>query len=227
MEVDTKFNMATETIVNLFYKYRRAFYDYVYKSKRQAITETMFYDIMLNSILDDVRHDEYKLEKKYHTKEKSIKEKLNIWFSFYNYFNNNKKPENMVNKTEQLFERLKQIAQNDNERIRSDEEFAFAAGQLIRTILNKSESGERSHALLEPFLQKTNPGQFKLAIAREFEKYKHAFKFYKGDKNRYEFDKIMSEVMGVETNTSIKTLLPLILAGYFSETIFKKDEEQN
>lgn len=214
---------ATDTIVDLFYKYRKTFYDYVYKSRRQAITFPMFDDMMRNSILDDIRHD------KDHDKTFRIKEKLNIWFSLYNYFNNNKKSVDMINKTEQLFDRLKIIAKPGNtvERITTNEEFAFASGQLIRTILNKSEAGERTHALLEPFLQKTNAEQFKQAIAREFEKYKHAFKFYKGDSNRYEFDKIMSEVMGFETAVNMKTLLPLILAGYFSETIFKKETENN
>jgi CRISPR-associated protein Csh1 len=212
---------ATETIVNLFYKYRKSFYDFIYKSKRQAITQSMFYDIMSNTILDDIKHD------KDYDKTFKIKEKLNIWFSFYNYFNNIKNKVDMVNKTKLLFEKTKLIAQTDNEHISNDEEFAFAAGQLIRTILNKSESGERSHAMLEPFLQKTDCEQFKLAVAREFDKYKHAFRFYKGDKNRYAFDKIMSEVMGVETEINMKKLLPYILAGYFSETIFKQDEENN
>ncbi len=214
---------ATDSIVDLFYKYRKAFYDYVYKSRRQAITFSMFDDMMRNSILDDIRHD------KDHDKSFRIKEKLNIWFSLYNYFNNNKKSVDMINKTEQLFDRLKIIAKPENnaERITTNEEFAFASGQLIRNILNKSEAGERTHALLEPFLQKTNAEQLKLSIAREFEKYKHAFKFYKGDSNRYGFDKIMSEVMGIETSVNLKTLLPLILAGYFSETIFKKETENN
>ena len=214
---------ATDTIVDLFYKYRKAFYDFVYKSKRQAITFTMFNDVMKNSILDDIKHD------KDTNKTYRIKEKLNIWFSLYNYFEATKNLENMVNKTKQLFERLKTIAKpkNTNERIITNDEFAFAAGQLIRTILNKSESGERSHALLEPFLQKTQDDKFKLAIARAFENYKHAFKFYRGDDTRYEFDKIMSKVMGFETKENIKNLLPIILAGYFSETIFKKDESNN
>lgn len=214
---------ATDIIVDLFYKYRKAFYDFVYKSKRQAITFSMFDDMMKNSILDDIRHD------KDSDKTYRIKEKLNIWFSLYNYFETNIKIENMVNKTEMLFERVKIIANpaNPDERIKNNDEFAFASGQLIRTVLNKSEAGERTHALLEPFLQKTNAEQFKLAIARAFEIYKHAFKFYKGDSNRYEFDKIISEVMGFETSVNMKTLLPLILAGYFSETIFKKDESNN
>lgn len=223
MKVDTKYGNATETIVNLFYMYRKSIYDYVYKSNRQAITDNMFHDMMQKSIMDDIKHD-IKKDKEYR-----IKEKLNIWFSLYNYFNHNINLETMINKTEMLFERMKIIAnpENSSERIRTDNEFAFASGQLIRTILNKSESGERSHALLEPFLQKSNIEQFKLAIAREFEKYKHAFKFYKGDKNRYEFDKIISEVMGAEIETKMKSLLPIILAGYFSETIFKKDNKSD
>lgn len=212
---------VSSVIVDLFYKYRKSFYDFVYKSKRQAITFSMFDDMMKKSILDDVRHD------KENDKTYRIKEKLNIWFSLYNYFETNIKTENMVNKTEQLFERLQTIAnpENKTERIKNNDEFAFAAGQLIRTILNKSESAERSHALLEPFLQKTQDDKFKLAIARSFENYKHAFKFYRGDNNRYGFDKIMSEVMGFETKVNMKTLLPLILAGYFSESIFRTNKE--
>lgn len=210
---------TTDVIVGLFYKYRRAFYDYVYKSKRESITCSMFYEMSSKSILDDIKRDkEFKNTFR-------IKEKLNIWFSLFNFFNNPINSENMVNKTELLLERIKTIARSENssEHIKENDEFAFASGQLIRTILNKSEAGDRSHALLEPFLQKTDCDKFKLAIARAFENYKHAFKFYKGDANRYEFDKIMSEVMGFETRENLKNLLPMILAGYFSETIFKKE----
>ncbi len=220
MEVKPEYG-ATDVIVDLFYMYRKAIYDYVYKSQRQVITNKMFQDIMRKSILDDIKHD------KEHDKTYRIKEKLNIWFSLYNYFANSKNNYDMVNKTQQLYEKLKKIAssEDNSEFVQSDDEFAFAAGQLIRTILNKSESGERSHALLEPFLQKTQCDKLKLAIARAFDTYKHAFKFYRGDNNRYEFDKIMSDVMGYETKTNMKDMLPLILAGYFSETIFKKEKD--
>ena len=207
---------ATEAIVNLFYKYRKALYDYVYKSRTQAITHNMFYDIMATSVLDDIIQDEER------NKDYSIKQKLNIWFSFYNYFNQNKKI-NMVNKTEEIHEKLKHMGNNPQERLEDDAEFAFASGQLIRQILNKSESAERTHALLEPFLQKSDAKMFKLEIARAFETYKHAFTFYRGDK-RYAFDHIMSEVMGFEPDEkNIKNLLPFILAGYFAETVFKKE----
>ena len=210
----------SDTVTNLLYKYRKSLYDYIYKSHREAITFKMFYDMMINSVLDDIRHD------KDHNKTFIIKEKLNIWFSLYNYFVNSDKNNDMVNKTEMLFEKINQLAKNEKAQMQSDDEFAFASGQLIRMILNKSETTERTHALLEPFLQKTDPRLFKLAIARAFETYKHAFQFYKGN-NRYEFDKIISQVMGFgPTEQNMKNHLPLILAGYFAETIFKKELTQ-
>jgi CRISPR-associated protein Csh1 len=221
MEAKPEYGYATDIIVNLFYMYKMAIYAYVYKSKTQAITDKMFQDMIRKSILDDISHD------KSYDKDYRIKEKLNIWFSLNNYFVETQNNENMANKTQHLLEKIKQIAKSEEnaEHIQTDDEFAFAAGQLIRTILNKSESGERSHALLEPFLQKTQCDKLKLAIARAFDTYKHAFKFYRGDATRYEFDRIMGDVMGYETQANMKGLLPMILAGYFSETIFKKEVE--
>jgi len=216
MEPKPEYGYATETIVGLFYSYRKSIYDYVYKSKRHAISDKMFQDMMKKSILDDISHDK-EFDKTYR-----IKEKLNIWFSLYNYFEQSLNKTDMINKTEELFKRIKTIAKNENERIKTDEEFAFASGQIIWKLLIQSESANKTHALLEPFLQKTDASLFKQAIARTYEMYKHKFDLYP---IKYKFDKIMSEVMGVETDTNLKTLMPLILAGYFSETIFKKDEE--
>jgi CRISPR-associated protein Csh1 len=218
LEPNPKYHF-TDTICNLLYKYRKAFYDYIYKSKREAITTVMFDDMMAQSILDDIRHD----NKPEQSREYIIKEKLNIWFSLYNYFQNNNKTNrnNMVNKTAELTEKLKEVARNEHLHIGSDDEFAFDAGQLIWKILSQSKSASRSHALLEPFLQKVDPTLFKQAIAKAFDTYKHEFVFYS---KKYEFDKIMSEVMGFEPNEkNMKNQLPLILAGYFAETIFKAD----
>jgi len=223
-DIDNNPKYITSNTYTQIIKYRKSFYDYIYKSKRQAITDTMFQDIMKNGVLDDIRHDEYDKEKKYHKKEFQIKEKLNIWFSLYTYFTP-KKDNDMINKTENLFQRIKVIAKNEKERMRTDEEFAFASGQIIWKLLIQSKSSNPSHALLEPFLQKTEAKLFKLAIARTFEMYKHEFTLYPV---KYEFDKIFSEIMGYEPDeTNLKNLLPLILAGYFSETIFKKDKTEN
>lgn len=224
-DVDYNPKYMTDVQYNLFLKYRLSFYNYVYKSQRKSITKPMFDEIMVNGIMDDIRHDEVKDNK--HTKQYDIKEKILIWFSLFDFFelhNLNKK--DMINQTQELFEALKAYAKNDGTKSvdLSPELFAFASGQLIREILQKSKSDKRSHALLEPFLQKTDLNLFKLAIAKSFETYKHEFTLYGGNR-RYEFDKVMSLVMGATDNSlNVKELLPFILAGYFSDSVFAKEK---
>lgn len=217
-ELDASY--MTESTYNLLMKYRKAFYDYIYKSRQQAVTKKIFDDIMLMSILEDIRLDDNR-ENEY-----SIKTKLNIWFSLYEYFDYTQfnKPLNnmsMVNKTKELIQRISAVATDENEHIVEDYEFAFATGQVIHFLLNKSESGNRTHALLEPFLQKTDVALLKREIVRSFDTYKHAIKFYS---KKYEFDKIMSEVMGFEpAEKNMKNLLPFTLAGYFAKSVFSKN----
>lgn len=205
----------TDTIYNLIYKYRKAWYDFIYKSKQQQITITMINEMFKDSIVDDLRHDE---ELK---KTTQIRKKLSLWFGLQPLFDNNfNKKNNMVNKTIELQTKIREIAQNESLHISNDDEFAFAAGQIIWKLLIQSESANRSHSLLEPFLQKTEPILFKQAIANTFNMYKHKFTMYP---TKYEFDKLFSEVMGYEPNVkNMKEHFPIILAGYFSESVFKK-----
>lgn len=224
-EVKAEYVSGGEPVYQMILKYRKAFYDYIYKSKTQAINSKMWDEIMWNSIIGDLRTDKI-TDKGYHSRDYSIKEKLNIWFSLYNYFTNNKNRKDMASKIPELLEKMKKVANDENVHFETTEEFAFGAGQVIRKILDKSEAGERTHALLEPFLQKTNTKQFNLAIARAFETYKHGFKFYRGD-NRYSFDKILSEVMGYSTEENLKQFLPVILAGYFAQSVLSKESDSN
>lgn len=206
---------ATDTIVNLLYKYRKALYDYIYKSKEQAITGVMFNDIMYFSILDDIRHDD-----KYN-KTIRIKEKLNIWFSLFNYFNKNQ--EDMASTIQDLIERCKEIANNDNEHLTSDKEFAFAAGQIIYFLLNQSVASNKTHALLEPFLQKGSAEQLQNAICNLIGVYKHAIDFGHG-----RFERLSKEVLAYETTANMKELQRFILAGYFAEpVIYEKTKTEN
>lgn len=204
----------TDAIYNLLYKYRKAWYDFIYKSKQQTITMTMIDEMFKDSIIDDLRHDE---ELK---KTAQMRKKLSLWFGLQPLFDNNFKTNSMANKTVELQTKIREIAQTESFHITTDDEFAFAAGQLIWKLLIQSESANRSHALLEPFLQKTEPVLFKQAIASTFNMYKYKFVLYP---TKYEFDKLFSEVMGYEPIISnMKEHLPMILAGYFSESIFKK-----
>lgn len=206
----------TDVIYNLLYKFRKAWYNFIYKSKQNEITMTMIDEMFRDSIFDDLRHDD---ELK---KTAQIRKKISLWFGLQPLFDNNFKMNNMANKTVELQTKLREIAQTESIHIETDDEFAFAAGQIIWKLLIQSESANRSHALLEPFLQKTEPTLFKHAIASTFNMYKYKFALYP---NKYEFDKLFSEVMGyIPYNMNMKEHLPMILAGYFSASIFKKEK---
>lgn len=223
-DIENKPQYIRAAMYQLVLKYRKAFYDYIYKSKREAITSRMFHDIMLSGILDDLRQDEYKDKK--HTKNFAIKEKLNIWFSLFDYFDQNRQltgDQNMPSQILQLQARMQKIVSNNDAHLETDQEFAYATGQAIYYLLSCSEASNKSHALLEPFLQKTDTEQFKLAIARIFAQYKHAISFYKG-----KFEKLMAEILSYAPETELRSLLPMILAGYFAESIIyqKRDSAQ-
>jgi len=221
-DVDYNPKYLTHNTYNQLLRYRMAFYEFVYKSKRQGLTQTMFHDILLQGIIDDLRYHQFESTDGYWVSEYSIKEKLNIWFSLYSYFENDlSKSIDMINKTETLRKRIGDIAKGEGlpPHIENDEEFAFASGQVIYWILLQSESANRTHALLEPFIQKTEAKLLKESIARTFDMYKHKFTLYP---TKYEFDKIFGQVMGCDTKANMKTLIPFLLAGYFSDSVFKR-----
>lgn len=179
-------------------KYRKAVYDFVYKSQRNAIRGDAFYEMVFNSILDDVKN----------SNEYGVKEKLNIWYSFCEYFNPKQKI-NMVNKLKEYQDFVSTIIADEPLAEVTDEQFAFAAGQVIEYILSKSRTADKSYNLLEPYLQQSKCAEFKKAIANDFGRYKHE-NFSKN------FEKVAAFVLSYETNVNLKHLLPQILSGVFS-----------
>ncbi|MGB9702975.1 MAG: hypothetical protein ACPL1A_09685 [Candidatus Kapaibacteriota bacterium] len=207
-DIEYKSQYMTKTTHNNILKYRKSFYDFIYKSKIDAITYSVFYNLCMSSILDDINHDEIK--NGYHTLDRNIKEKLNIFFSL----NKNFGGEDMASKIPSLRDKLKKLLEEPEKHIETDEEFAFNAGQLIYYIVFQSETANKTHALLEPYVSKTDPNLFKVTITRGIEQYKHKLPF--GTKR---FQKLASEVLGYDSQTNIKELLPILLAGYFSNSV--------
>lgn len=211
-DIDPKY-MSAVTHQNIL-KYRKSFYDYIYKSRTQAITGRMFYDIIISAVVDDIKRDEE------FNKTQFIREKLNILFSLNHIFdtnNNNFKGVNMASKIPEYQERMRKLFNDENYHIAEDDEFAFAAGQLIYYILKQSKSSNKSHALLEPFISKSDPEQFRQMIIRGIDQYKHAFEWYGSGKGR--FEKLTGDIMGYECKTNVKEMLPVILTGYFSQSL--------
>lgn len=219
-----------ELFYTLILKYRKAFYDYIYKSQTHAINHVMWDEILWTGILRDLRNDRIN-EKEKHEKDRSIKEKLNIWFSLYNYFIpknfNVEERKNMEEKVPNLHEHVKKIAedQNHTQPFTGVEEYMFAVGQLVHEILEKNESGKRTHALLEPFTQKNESRVLNEAIATAYNQYKHAFTFYRG-KKRYSFETLLGKTLQYNSKENLKKYLPELLAGYFATPIFH-DEKNN
>lgn len=215
-DIDSNYISGGDIVANLILQYRKAFYDFIYKSRRQAITPLIFDDVMLTSIHSDVRLDEYK--DRYHTKDTSIKEKLNIWFSLYNYFDNNtKNRNNMANQFKSLLKKMTLVANDDNIHFEDNVgEFLFGAGQVIYFLLSKSAAGNKTHALLEPFLQKVN------AIANAVGMYKHEISFSKG-----RFERLSAQVLTFDTDENLKNYQRFLLAGYFAPSVVYAKTENN
>lgn len=76
-------NDSIKGILSLAKKYRSAIYDFIYKSKANALNSRIIDDIMLHSILFEIHGDEINGRCEWN---QTIKRKLNLWFCLYDYF---------------------------------------------------------------------------------------------------------------------------------------------
>lgn len=217
-ELDSKyFKSDNNYIVAL--KYRAAFYDFVYKSKRQSVTKSIFDDIMLTTILEDVRLD--KIKNGNNSEYFNIRKKLNIWFCLYEKFslNNNNGEPDMASKLIEYQKFVESLCNgNIDFEVAEDQHFAFATGQVIDYIRNKSKSADKSYLLLEPYLQQSECSGLKKSISNEFSRFKH-------ENFSRKFENVASFVLSYETDTNMKKLLPELLAGIFSKNQLYSDKE--
>ena len=217
-DIVTNENSGGALMWQLIMKYRKAFYDYIYKSRKNAITTYMFDDMMLTSILTNIRIDDINTRCEYNN---AIKKKINIWFSIYYLFNNNKKETIMASHVTDLLSKMEAVAKGKSN-IDSPEEFAFAAGQLASYLIDRSVASNKSYAMLEPYLQKCKSGQLEDAIAQTIAMYKHDISTYKGN-----FKMLSAQVLTYDNNVDLKPLLKYFLAGCFSHCVIYETNENN
>ncbi|MBA9075709.1 hypothetical protein [Rufibacter quisquiliarum] len=205
------------SILVLAQSYRQAFYDFIYKSKRQAVTQHTFNHILQTSVLEDVRLDEIK--NNHHSHERNIRQKLNIWFSLSEKFNlhQNKAKETMASKLQEHRAFMRALAKGEAS-IQTDDQYAFAVGQVIYYLLSKSRTADRSYKRLEPFLQQVHAAELNKAIARLFDTYKH-------ETFSNKFRNPFAEVMDYETKKNLRDIMPSMLAGIFSKNELFSDKE--
>ncbi|MDD6002750.1 MAG: hypothetical protein PUC50_11225 [Bacteroidales bacterium] len=211
---------GSEDLWQMILTYRKAVYDYIYKSQTETLTCRMFDDMMYNSILLNIRSDEIKIRFEFHS---SIKWKINIWFSLYNLFSNNNNNNIMASKVTELQAKMVAVAKGEAN-IETKEEFAFGAGQIVSYLIDRSAASNKTYALLEPYLQKSKSDQLQDAIAQTIAVYKHDISVYKGT-----FENLSSQVLTDDCNADMKPLLKYFLAGCFSPCAVytKKDNSNN
>ncbi|MCS7028105.1 MAG: hypothetical protein NZ519_05005 [Bacteroidia bacterium] len=204
----------------LIIKYRKAFYDFIYKSQRKAVSREIFHEIMQTSILEDIRLDEFKNGN--HSEYFNIRKKLNIWFSLYEKFDLNPNSHTpMASKLNDYREFVEKLAQDKADFSQASlEHFAFAAGQVIYYILQKSKSADASYQRLEPYLQQATCEGLKKAIANDFARYKH-----ENYSNR--FERVAAFVLTYQSNENMKKVLPELLAGVFSNNLLFAEKSEN
>ncbi len=195
-------------------KYRKAVYDYVYKSNRNAITGDIFKEMVFNAILDDLKNNN----------EYGIKEKLNYWYSsLYEYFYkiNDKNIPTMASKLKD-YERFVADLINESANLEeaTDKHFAFASGQVIRYLLSKSKADDTSFRLMEPYLQKTNCKSLQEQVTEDFARYKH-------ENFSLKFEKVAAFVLSYETEQNLKKIQSQLLSGLFAKNQLFSDKNQN
>ncbi len=207
------------TIYNLVMTYRGAFYDFIYKSKRKSINETMINHIVMTGIYSDLKKLNGADDSQERNKAYSIKNKLNILFSF-RQFNNQSDMSSII---PALTEKIRQVINNSDVHFETNEEFAFGVGQLIYFLLNQSESSNKSHAMLEPFVLKTDVNSLKDSIRRLLIKYA-----YKLSLGRGRVEKLMAEIQGFTFEGNFKDLHEFMFTGYFTDClIYEKSQKEN
>jgi CRISPR-associated protein Csh1 len=169
--------------------------------------------LVFNGIKDDLKYYSYY----------GIKEKLNIWYSLRNHFYESNKLIDMANNLKDLQDFVAKVAINEADlQNASDEKFAFAAGQLIEYLIDKSETSNKSYQLLEPYLQRSKCDELKKTIALDIARYKHAI-----NKNEVRFKNVFSAVETWDTDKNIKDLWPELISGIFSKPQFFELEFPN
>lgn len=197
--------------------YRQGWFDFMYKSREQAISGEMFGDMMLSGILEGLKRDEaYK-------NTYNIKQKANYWFGLNAYFdpeNRNFNGISMASKIPELLAKAQTLKGRKREEgqpvsyLADDQEFAFMAGQVLYYLLSQSKAAQKTHALFHPFLLKTSTASFRAALQMAFTRYAYDIS------QSASVNRVLADLMAYETRMEISQLQPMIIAGYLADNVF-------
>lgn len=131
---------------------------------------------------------------------------------------------NMGDRIKDLYETLKEkIEKNELAVCQTDEEFYFAAGQVIYYLVSQSEAQNKTQALVTPFLELSTSTKLKQAIITMYKRYGYKIKLADNKTKN-----LIGMVTGYETKSKASDYQDLIISGICSKNVIfagKKEEE--
>ena len=150
-------SVKDENLKKIIYKYRTLIFDFVYRAK---------YDSLNREIIDNIFYDvlAYDLKKSY--KDNGIKflEKLENYKILNKIFGGD------------FMENLDSIDLGNLESIENNRQYYYLLGKITGHLLKQSNAAEKTHSMVEPFINVSNSEIMLERIIELFNKYKHAIK---------------------------------------------------
>lgn len=217
-----KTEQTPDCLIKNYYKYNELLYSAFYKSRLHLITANIFKDICIPIILYEISHDEINNKGK-SKNEFSIIQKLLIYIQLNKLFDKENKNLGGIDMSSELpkyYGNCLKLIKGEIDHYQSDQDFAFGTGQLIRYLLEQSESSNKNHSMFIPFLQKLgNYDVFITQINRTMMTYGHKIKMHYDT-----FDKLMSNTTSYKLGNgkSLKGLETMIICGYFAKSAIEE-----
>jgi CRISPR-associated protein Csh1 len=203
-------------LANLLYSYRTKIFDYVYRAKYNSLNSRDIKDIFLSST--KIKFQDYLNSKHEISNNKFLANILASISSFYkldSFFGGD-----ILNTVERI---------KSEKRITDLESLSFYIGQAVYFLLTKSEKTDKTHAMVEPFINLNNFSAIGLRLEELFNAYKHKLRLSSRNMNN-KFSEIWAYIYDTKHEKFTKDLKILFYAGYFdtnSNIFFEKSEKNN
>ncbi|MBN1639492.1 MAG: hypothetical protein JW866_11020 [Ignavibacteriales bacterium] len=197
-KVDTK----NANLDNLIYRYRTQIFDFVYRAKDSINSNdisNMYYHTLQRRLRDCYNREKEALAT-------ANLNKLKIQFleldkTLGGYFM-------------QTVERIKESG-----KVTDLESLSYYIGQIVYYLLNQSKKGQKTHAMVEPFINVANFRILGIKLEETFNAYKHELTL-NWDKLNQMFSQIWSFLYDNQDQEFNRDLKILFYAGYFDKNIF-------
>lgn len=220
-------NSGKGFLINLIYKYRMPIFNLIYRNNKNEFLLMNLEEIFLVQVKHKILN----------TNEYEIRRYINHFISLHTALKNNiysteggKNMEELRILCDKLISSIKDAdtqekLKNDIDRfletlddLQKKNVFGFLIGQVVYYILSQSKAGDKTHALLEGFINVGTLGVLAERIKEYFNKYKHEIGF-----NYWKFNQIMSKVMMFcedNRNLSFREIETIFYIGYFDTNVF-------